>query len=278
MAGRCGRCHGAQPPGVGLRPLHPLRAVAADRRRITAGDPDRARLFWSLLDGHDRPGGATETPPALLEPEDIAAARAWLRSLAPHGARIRRWQTGGLEIGANGTRYAIGDEIVVWARPAKACRLTLINVDVTGAATVIFPNAFAEDNALAADARLTVPAPGADYAFKARARGRERVIGLCASAPGPVLGIRHDYDQQRFTVLGDWETYLTRFKPAPDPAAQAATRAERRRARWRRRYYRRYGRRYRRARQQRQAERRLTPVDLRNARIEAVAVIDIVVR
>jgi Domain of unknown function (DUF4384) len=104
--------------------------------------------------------------------------------------------------------YEAGQLATFHARANQACYLTLINLDRTGQATVLFPNEFEQNNLLAADTDLTLPAEGAAYQFRLRDKGRETLIGICQTVSKAPDGVQHDFERQRFTMLGDWRAHL----------------------------------------------------------------------
>ncbi|MCB1509509.1 MAG: DUF4384 domain-containing protein [Hyphomicrobiaceae bacterium] len=106
-------------------------------------------------------------------------------------------------------RFAVGDVISVRLRAKRDCRVLAINVDTSGVATVIFPNSFARSNRLLAGQLAAIPQDGAPFEFRARKRGRERVLAFCALDNGRVLGIRARFGVERFTTLGSWDHFLS---------------------------------------------------------------------
>lgn len=107
--------------------------------------------------------------------------------------------------------YKAGELLTIFASTTADCRLTLINVDRAGKAIVLLPNELEQNNLLTAGQNLQVPMAGAPYQLRLTELGRETIIGLCAP-PGAaaVTGIGHDFARQRFTVLGDWRSFLLR--------------------------------------------------------------------
>lgn len=115
--------------------------------------------------------------------------------------------------------FKSGETLTVRVRTSDTCYLTLINVDRTGRGTVVFPNDFEQNNYLEAGRELRVPADGAPYVFRLRDPGRETVIGHCMTASKSPPGIRHDFERQRFTELGDYGAFLSRTA-ANEPEAK----------------------------------------------------------
>jgi hypothetical protein len=131
-----------------------------------------------------------------------------------------------LNIHADRTRYAAGDQVLFTIRSNVECHLTVISIDASGHGTVIFPNDFATRDLLNANSDLVLPAPGARYRFRVKEKGRERVVALCARTPGTVEGIEHDFERQRFQELGPYTAHLdAALKSALKRHATAAERA-----------------------------------------------------
>jgi hypothetical protein len=130
--------------------------------------------------------------------------------------------------------YEVGQLASFHARSNQNCYLTLISLDRAGQATVLFPNEFEQDNLLVASRDLMLPAEGASYQFRLREKGRETLIGICQTATKLPDGIQHDFERQRFTMLGDWRAHLgqtgsgsARAAPLADPARPKVQRGQR---------------------------------------------------
>lgn len=127
-------------------------------------------------------------------------------------------------------RYSAGDPVQFTVRSNVNCRLTVISIDASGHGTVIFPNDFATRDTLSAHLNLLLPTPDAGYRFRAKEKGRERVVALCTRAPGIIEGIEHDFERQRFQELGPYAARLEqemknglKRRAAAAAAAAAAT-------------------------------------------------------
>lgn len=143
-----------------------------------------------------------------------------------------------LQLLSDKVTYKTGDALSLTVKTSADCYLTLISLDVRGRGTVIYPSDFEQNNLLIASRTLRLPGEGAPYVFRLRDPGRERIVALCSPAGGAVDGIRHDFERQRFTDLGDYGTFLTQATAADIEArrGKAQTPAEpRRRARSRNR-------------------------------------------
>ena len=117
------------------------------------------------------------------------------------------------------SRYHINEPPVFTVRSQEDCFLTLINVDGHGAATVIFPNKFQQDNQLRANHDLDFPSADADFQFAFTEPATETVIAICSLDDKPVDDITYDFGTD-FTDLGDYEGVLTR---AIKPVAKTPT-------------------------------------------------------
>jgi mono/diheme cytochrome c family protein len=143
-----------------------------------------------------------------------------------------------LVLTAEETRFKVGDTFSVTARATEACNLTLIAVDRNGRGTIIWPNDFEPDNRLVAGKEVIVPPPDGPYQFRFDAPGRETMIGICLATSKTPSGIRHDFERQRFTELGDYRGFLNRTL-ANEPAARAEAQKAEQQARGARRAIRR---------------------------------------
>ncbi|MEL7048830.1 MAG: DUF4384 domain-containing protein [Pseudomonadota bacterium] len=102
-----------------------------------------------------------------------------------------------------------GDDVVVRVRADRDCRLTLINIEQGGRATVVFPNRFQSDNTLRAGRPQTIPAPSSPFALKLNNVGRETFVAICLLEDRETIpGVRHDFELQPFTILGDWRAHI----------------------------------------------------------------------
>ncbi len=107
--------------------------------------------------------------------------------------------------------YQSGDLATFHARANQDCYLTLISLDRSGQATVLFPNEFEQNNLLVAGKELLLPSGGAAYQFRLRDKGRETLIGICQTGSKSPEGLQHDFERQRFTMLGDWRAHLAQL-------------------------------------------------------------------
>lgn len=113
-----------------------------------------------------------------------------------------------LDLWTDKARPAIGDLISVNVQSDTDCYLTVVNIDVAGKATVIFPNDFEADNLISAGKIMRVPGSEAPYQLRRKEEGREMIFAQCSTSPAPPTGIDHEFSRQRFTVLGNWENFV----------------------------------------------------------------------
>ncbi|MEQ1648853.1 MAG: DUF4384 domain-containing protein [Hyphomicrobiaceae bacterium] len=107
-------------------------------------------------------------------------------------------------------RYKSGEVLSVSARVNRTCNLTVLTIDPHGRATVIYPNDFEPSNTLEAGRLLRVPAASAPYQLRLAEKGRETIVGVCSSSQKWIDGMRHDFEKQRFTSLGDYRAFMLR--------------------------------------------------------------------
>jgi hypothetical protein len=104
--------------------------------------------------------------------------------------------------------YRAGDLLTVRARPTAECNLTLVAIEADGVATVLFPNDTVVDNRVAAGSVVQVPPAGAPFQLRLDKPGRQSLVAICNAQARRPEGIGHDFERQRFTVLGDWRAFL----------------------------------------------------------------------
>jgi hypothetical protein len=123
----------------------------------------------------------------------------------PSSAGSRRLALG---VWTDRTVYRQGDLATVTALASEDCYLTLIGIDRSGYATVLFPNEFEPSNFIRGASSLTIPLRSATYQLRVRQPGTETVVGICDTRRWRPRGILHDFETQRFTALGNWRVFL----------------------------------------------------------------------
>ncbi len=79
------------------------------------------------------------------------------------------------------TAYAIGEKMTLTVKVNQDCYLTLIDVGTAGKATVLFPNAYTQGNAVKAGVTYTIPDPTAGFEFEVAAPAGLELIRAIAS-------------------------------------------------------------------------------------------------
>jgi mono/diheme cytochrome c family protein len=156
-------------------------------RRLLHGVLSRAQLeqLFSLLKGIDTPK-QTASAGFLREVKSEIGLSMWLDKPRP----------------------VPGDLVTVRAEADSDCYLTIISVDAEGVATVLFPSDFQTDNLVTAGTPVNIPPPDAPFQLRYKAEGSETILGRCSMRSEPPVGIEHDFERQRFTVLGNWENFI----------------------------------------------------------------------
>ena len=168
--------------------LNAKGAGAPLARRLQQGVLPRADLdrLFALLKGADAPF------------EDVSA-----------GGFLREVKTEiGLSVWVEKPRPSAGDLVTIKAEADNDCFLTVVSVDGDGKATVLFPNDFETDNLVAAGKTVSIPNADSPYQLRFKADGTETILARCSTSAVPPTGIEHDFQRQRFTVLGNWETFI----------------------------------------------------------------------
>ena len=114
----------------------------------------------------------------------------------------------GLSVWLDQPRPAANDLVIVNAEADTDCYVTVVSVGADGKATVLFPNDFEPDNLLSAGKTTRIPGPDAPYQLRFKADGTETLLSRCSTSPVPPTGIEHDFERQRFSLLGNWENFI----------------------------------------------------------------------
>ena len=233
----CARCHqeGRLTRPTAAANFHNvlrLDQLVLDPRYVRPGNPDGSRVWTHMMRRlmpydvfQQHTDGATPTP------DEILAVRDWIEKPEPPPRRayagkrrkrstatrdLRRITGDELALQTDKDTYARGNPLTLRVRSRSDCQLTLVSIDARGRGTVLFPNDFEPAYRLVAGEEIKVPRADAGYLLRLNEPGRERVVALCNMAPsGAVDGIRHDFERQRFTDLGDYRAFLARAIAAP---------------------------------------------------------------
>lgn len=189
---------------------HTDGSAAALARRLQQGVLPRADLdrLFALLNGVEKPQAPKGSGGFLRDVKSEIGLSVWIDKLLP----------------------SKGDLVTIRTQSDTDCYLTLISIDAEGKGTVIFPNDFEKENLIHANATVRVPGVDAPYQLRFKADGTETLIGRCSTSPNPPTGIEHDYERQRFTVLGNWEIFIQdtlvtemEMRRSPEKAERART-------------------------------------------------------
>lgn len=126
--------------------------------------------------------------------------------------------------------YRQGDLLSLSVTTSLACHLTLISVDAEGRAVVLFPNEFEPDNLIAPAVANRIPGASGSYKLRFDREGEETIVAICQRAARRPEGIAFDFEKERFTILGDWRTFLRKAGEREDEIKRKeAQRAKRKR-------------------------------------------------
>jgi hypothetical protein len=103
---------------------------------------------------------------------------------------------------------------------SRDCFLTLTDVDEKGEGTVLFPNKFAQDNRIKANAEVQLPPSGAPFQYRLKDKGTETVTAVCSEKKGEVDGIKQDFTRSAFTSVSNYSATVARTRSI---AVEAAT-------------------------------------------------------
>jgi hypothetical protein len=247
----CARCHQdgrlTRPTAAAnFRNVLRLDQLVLDPRYVRPGNPDGSRVWTHMMRRlmpydvfQQHTGGEAPTAEEILavrdwiEKPELLPARAYAgkRRKRSAVARNMRWTSGDeLMLQADKEDHRRADAITLRVRSRSDCSLTLISIDARGRGTVLFPNDFEPAHRLAAGEELKVPRADAGYRLRLDENGTERIVALCNTATsGAVDGIRHDFERQRFTELGDYRAFLAHaLAPEAAPRLQHVTETVRR--------------------------------------------------
>jgi len=115
-----------------------------------------------------------------------------------------------LSITSDQLSYYVNDLPTFTVTTNHDCYLTLIDVDRSGEATVLYPNRFEQDNLLSAGKPLQFPGKDAAFQFRLADAGKETVIAICSTSDKPVDNISYDFASSDLTALGDYAEHLAR--------------------------------------------------------------------
>ncbi len=186
-----------------------LGMTASEFRKLLAEAPASAQVLARRLQSGVLTRPDLDQLLGLLKPsEDAAAISAKIAKDVPKPPVKDDTGAVGLHLWIDKARPAPGDIVTVNAEADSDCYLTLVSVDNHGKATVLYPNDFETDNLIAAGKSVRVPGSEAPYQLRFKEAGQETILGQCSTSPVPPAGVEHDFERQRFTVLGNWENFI----------------------------------------------------------------------
>ena len=97
--------------------------------------------------------------------------------------------------------YKLGDLMSLSVKTNQSCYLSLIDFGTSGAANLLFPNAYQVDNYLEANKPLTLPNNQFDIQIGG-AIGKEKILGICTLRDTPLFNTNYNFKRQIFISLG----------------------------------------------------------------------------
>jgi TolB-like protein len=138
--------------------------VGAEKGEILAEDSIEVRLDGDLRDLSEK----------------LAPPRPETASSGTHAST----ETLKVELWTDKPAYAIGEKMTVNVRVNRDCYLTVIDVGAGNKATVLFPNLYAQNNAVKAGAAFKIPDPSAGFEFEVVApAGLELIRAIASKEP-----------------------------------------------------------------------------------------------
>lgn len=202
-----------------------IQMLALRLRQGTLHRREAERLYAGL-----RAGGSTPRSPQSGPAGSVPGGAALAGGADPASAGSAD-QPLSLALWTEHASYRAGQLLAVHAAPSADCHLTIVSVDPNGKATVLFPNDFEQDNLIRGGRTHRVPARNGAYQLRLRDKGIETLIAICDARNKAPDGIEHDFERQRFTVLGDWRNFLrgvssetARARREPERAARPQSR------------------------------------------------------
>jgi hypothetical protein len=148
-----------------------------------------------------------------LVPVDLGRIHASIDApvvVAPVARPIEDSHSFDLSITSNQLSYHVDDLATFTVTTDHDCYVTLIDVDNTGEATVLYPNRFEQNNLLSAGNPLQFPGKDAAFQFRLGDAGKETVIAICSLADKPVDNISYDFASNDLVPLGNYAEHLAR--------------------------------------------------------------------
>jgi len=185
-------------------------AITIPRDALTSQD-----LQGFLDRSNVTPSGITVSPNEPPPTYDQFLARLVMLHQATPPFALRLW--------TDKNSYTIGEKVVFNVEAERDCYLTLIDIGTSGNLTVLFPNAYDQNNRIQAGRRYEIP--GASYGFDIHVGGPtgvERVKAIVTTQPFTLFE-NMDLSQGFFGITRGgtrgWEATLRDFKVSPKQVA-----------------------------------------------------------
>jgi hypothetical protein len=150
---------------VGKKILLRTTLVGAEKGEILAEGSTEIRLDGDLRD---------------LSEKIVAPAESETAAAGPKAST----ETLKVELWTDKASYAIGEKMTVNVRVNRDCYLTVIDIGAGNKATVLFPNLYAQNNAVKAGAAFKIPDPSAGFEFEVAApTGLELIRAIASKEP-----------------------------------------------------------------------------------------------
>lgn len=175
-------------------PLATVKTPPVPKKKVAAAPENPAK---------PEPPKTAKAPPAPVEKDEKKSGTKVAAVTPNEPAPVE----GAITLVSDKARYRTNDLPVFTVNASSDCRLTLINVDTSGQAVVIFPNKYQQENFIKAEKDFKFPGPDAPFQFRLRDIGKEKLIAECAiNSEGD--RIQHDFERQEFTDLGDYRDHV----------------------------------------------------------------------
>jgi uncharacterized protein DUF4384 len=127
-----------------------------------------------------------------------------------------------LALTSDKSAYQQNERAVFSVITAEDCSLTLTSVDNAGRGTILFPNAFQQDNRIKAKQEFRFGGAASPFRFLLPDKGTETVVAECTIGNSSTIGVKPDFKAGGFTDVGDFAKRLTRQIATDSAQAKAA--------------------------------------------------------
>ena len=155
--------------------------------------------------------GVDSTMPTIMPPPAI---------IAPVIPKTKKIATSfELVLQSHSDHYRIGDTISFSIKSSQRCYLTVLNIGTTGKITVLFPNAFKQNNQIVENTMYSLPSEEL-MPVESLHIGKpdnsitdhETIIAVCRKSKKPLFKQPYrfnDYNFRTFSLSEDWENQMT---------------------------------------------------------------------